>query len=576
MSGPTDSPAEIQALRNREEALRRRSLQDAERIARTELRARRLARELDLVRDQLRAANRPPVVSAGTAEQIRSLEARLAAFDNKSLGAVCKRQVQVLLDLVQIATPEFLRRLVRRYYLNFFYYRLYPERRPKLPPPAPATPIPAPAREKTADIGYAPFLEFKARVYRDLPLNFETISSHRQTGLVSIVLPVHNGARYLRQSVDSVLAQDYRDWELIAVDDGSTDDTPHILESYAADPRVRIIRQENQRLPAALTAGFAAARGEFYTWTSDDNIMMPDQLTELTTFLKEKPDVEMVYADEYVIDEDGQLAENSTFCPGYQIPPGSAVISRPQDPGELNFVSNNYIGGCFLYRAWAGKILGEYERSLFGFEDYDYWMRMNALFRISHLGIRKPLYRYRIHCSSLTARDRELRITRRMRDFVAVEEARRSFFAESFDITFAGRHPWFAELAKLYQEYGNNVFLLDNLSEASRYHYQITRAFSKSAIVFSGATPPRELEQFLEWSQGEEGAVRILIADGLPDVTLDALDWIVATGDAAWQQIAERYERTALRAGEASSLAWPLLAVVNARCYARRPADSEL
>jgi hypothetical protein len=300
--------------------------------------------------------------------------------------------------------------------------------------------------------------------------------------------------------------------------------------------------------------------------------MAPDQLTELTGFLSKQPNVEMVYADEYIIDEEGRPAEKSSFCPGYQIPPGSAIISRPQDPGELNFVSNNYIGGCFLYRAWAGKIVGDYDQRCFGFEDYDYWMRMNALFRISHLGVRKPLYHYRLHSSSLTARDRQLRITERMRAFVAVEESRRSFFAESFDITLAGRHPWFQELGKYYQEYGNNVFFIEGLTETTRYHYEVTRAFRKSAMVFSGAAPAAEFERYLEWSQVEDGVALILLTEdgspaALPDSILDRFDWIVVTGDG---QPGERHDPKTLWASSVASLAYPLLAAVNARCYARQ------
>ncbi|HLK61887.1 MAG TPA: glycosyltransferase [Bryobacteraceae bacterium] len=562
--------AEWKALRAREEALRQRSVRDSERIAYGELRVRRLCRELDQAKEELRTASRPAGALAGKGEYTQ-LEARLAALETKSLGAVCKRGLQVLLDLAQILTPELLRRLFRRYYLEYFYFRIYPERRPKATA-AQNGAIRAPDGVNYS--GYAPFIAFKDSLSRNLPMDF-AVSSQGREGLVSIVLPVYNGARYIQESLDSVLAQSYRDWELIVVDDGSTDETLQILEHYAADSRVCIIRQEHQRLPAALSRGFAAAHGEFYTWTSDDNRMEPDQLAELVAFLRERQDVEMVYADEYIIDEDGRPAVNSEFCPGYQVPPGSAVMSRPQDPGELNFVSNNYIGGCFLYRAWAGRIVGEYDPGCFGFEDYDYWMRMNALFRVSHLGVRKPLYHYRLHPSSLTARDKQLRITERMREFVAVEESRRRFFAGSFDITFVGRHPWFPELSKFYKEYGNNVFSMEGLTETARYHYEVTRAFEKSVIVFSSAISAKELEGLLEWAKGERGAVLVLLTDvgglqEMPDSILDAVHWIVAAGEAVGQQVGAKHDRKKLVAGSVAGVAYPLLAAVNTHCYGER------
>ena len=91
---------------------------------------------------------------------------------------------------------------------------------------------------------------------------------------ISVVLPVYNGERYLRESLDSILAQTMGDFELIVVDDCSTDATSVILAEYAVrDSRIRIIRNaENQKLPRSLNIGFAEARGEYLTWTSDDNV----------------------------------------------------------------------------------------------------------------------------------------------------------------------------------------------------------------------------------------------------------------------------------------------------------------
>ena len=106
--------------------------------------------------------------------------------------------------------------------------------------------------------------------------------SLQEKPLVSIVLPVYNGEKYLRESLDSILAQTMEDWELIAVDDCSKDATPQILADYAAsDSRIRVMRNaENQRLPRSLNIGFAEARGEFLTWTSDDNAYAPEALHE--------------------------------------------------------------------------------------------------------------------------------------------------------------------------------------------------------------------------------------------------------------------------------------------------------
>ena len=273
-------------------------------------------------------------------------------------------------------------------------------------------------------------------------------------GLVSVVLPVYNGARYLAESIESVLRQSYADLELIIVDDGSTDASAGIARAYRNDPRVRLIQQENRKLPAALNAGFAQARGEFFTWTSADNWMRPGMLTALTQFLQKNSDAEMVYADEELIDEGGEPALGTDFCEGYQSPCGSNRLRRPRDPGALSFDQNNYIGACFLYRAWAARAVGDYCEECFGFEDYDYWLRMNALFRIAHLGSDEVLYSYRLHPDSLSAQEKHLRIAERAGYALVGDGERRRFFADSFDITLQGRHPWFPLLAQCTAEPG--------------------------------------------------------------------------------------------------------------------------
>ena len=107
-------------------------------------------------------------------------------------------------------------------------------------------------------------------------------------GLVSVVLPVYNHAAMLRDAIESVLAQTYSDFELILVNDGSTRRRgSRCWPSMSGIRRVRILTQANQKLPKALSNGFEFARGEFWTWTSADNLMHPDQLRRQVEFLQQ-------------------------------------------------------------------------------------------------------------------------------------------------------------------------------------------------------------------------------------------------------------------------------------------------
>jgi len=207
-----------------------------------------------------------------------------------------------------------------------------------------------------------------------------------QTPRVSVVLPVHNGEAYLDAAIASILGQTYRDFELICVDDGSTDATPAILRRHAQrDSRVRIVtNRPNKGLPSALNAGFAAARGKLHTWTSDDNIARPHMLARLVAALEANPAAAIAHADYSVIDAGGRTI-------GYQkVGPAS----------ELLF--GNRIGAAFLYRAEVTRALMGYDETLFGVEDYDFWLRAARRFRFVALG--EDLYLYRRHGASLTDR----------------------------------------------------------------------------------------------------------------------------------------------------------------------------
>lgn len=247
--------------------------------------------------------------------------------------------------------------------------------------------------------------------------------------LVSVVLPVHNGAYLLAYAIRSVLAQTYRPLELIIVDDGSTDGIANVLAPYAGHPDVRILVQPNQRLPRALSQGFAHARGEYWTWTSDDNLMEPHQLERMVARLRADPDLGMTYADYRVIDDRGSPLADPAWRTHNRPMPGSGEVRLPRTTERLNVVPDNFIGPCFLYRGWIGRLLGDYDPEQ-GVEDYDYWMRINALFSIRHLGSDDLLYWYRVHADTLSTALRARPIVDKVEALMRTERARAACFAQ--------------------------------------------------------------------------------------------------------------------------------------------------
>lgn len=218
----------------------------------------------------------------------------------------------------------------------------------------------------------------------------------QRDGLVSVVLPVYNQATTLEAAIKSVLQQTYPQIELIIVNDGSTDETLAVLDGFATKPNVKILHQPNYRLPTALNRGFQSAAGEFYTWTSADNLMIPDQINRLVTYLRHHLDVALVYADFELIDETSQPVHSAANLIMRGETNSSAVRPR-REPARLNIGYESVVGPCFLYRSFLSLLIGQYNPELEGSEDFDYWIRIHNFFKINHLGSNEPLYKYRIH-----------------------------------------------------------------------------------------------------------------------------------------------------------------------------------
>ena len=273
------------------------------------------------------------------------------------------------------------------------------------------------------------FDRFKRERMAGLGVDLRGFKCPSVPGLVSVVLPAYNGADLIRESIDSVLAQSYRELELIVLaDDGSADGTGEVVDSYVGlDPRVKVVHHEHMNLPSALSKGFALARGEFLTWTACDNRMRPDLVSKLVDCLRRHPDWDAVYANMDLIGEDGGFLRDSPFWGGDQDPPGSEHVHLRWDTSELNVRPNNFVGLAFLYRDRVSWLIGGYSSIRFLVEDYDYWMRINELMTLRHADFREPLYEVRFHEKSLTSRQKELRIADCEKRLMVFDDFRRDF-----------------------------------------------------------------------------------------------------------------------------------------------------
>lgn len=296
-------------------------------------------------------------------------------------------------------------------------------------------------------------------------------------GKVSVILPVYNQADMIEQSITSVLKQTYKNFELIILDDGSTDDIDPILRKYADHPKIKILRQKNQKLPAALNNAFKFATGEFYTWTSADNISLPRQLETLVEYLQKNPKKAMVFSDYRAIDVNGHPLKEPGFRPQNQANHNMSIMRLPDEVTEDNFHASgdNYIGASFMYRRDVAWIIGDYALDTFGGEDYDYWLRIDNLFDIGHVS--KVLYKYRVHANTLNAKAIELNLGDNIRRLLKRDQLRRKYYKLGLKVKQVGikykLHTPTEKYNVLLYKYNRRSRLIDSINDRNNLNIVI-------------------------------------------------------------------------------------------------------
>lgn len=217
--------------------------------------------------------------------------------------------------------------------------------------------------------------------------------------LVSIAVPVYNTARFLPAALDSLLAQDYPNWEALLWDDGSTDGSSAIAADYAGlDARFRLLGNGRQNgNPRALAETLLDARGDFLGVLDGDDMLEPHALSAMLAFMESRPTLGMAYSQYVEIDEAAALIGKGKRC----ATPYSAHRML------LEFMTYHFR----LIRADAYRAAGGYDGTLDESADYDLCLRLSEQCAIEHLP--QPLYRYRIRRDSIShgSRLRQVRTT---------------------------------------------------------------------------------------------------------------------------------------------------------------------
>lgn len=202
---------------------------------------------------------------------------------------------------------------------------------------------------------------------------------------LTVLLPTYDSVTHVERAVESVLGQTFDDLELIVVDDGSTDGTREVVESFA-DERLRLlVREDRTGLPSALNRGIEAARGEYVARQDGDDYSAPERFERQVEYLDDHPSVAMIGTGARLLSETGTVVGRRR------------VLARPTFEDLLS--RNHFVHGSVMMRRDALGAVGGYDEFFDISEDYDLWLRLRARYPLRNID--EPLYALRIREGSV-------------------------------------------------------------------------------------------------------------------------------------------------------------------------------
>jgi len=203
-------------------------------------------------------------------------------------------------------------------------------------------------------------------------------------------MPVYNAARYLRAAIQSVLDQTYRNFELVVVDDGSEDESPAMLNEFAAaDPRIKIVSRPNTGIVGALNDGIAAASADLIARMDSDDLCEPERFEKQIAFLDANPDHVLVGSQVMMIDPEG-----ASLCPKRDTEYSHEKIDAAHLAHRWPLVHPT-----IMMRKSALQAVGGYRRKYEWLEDLDLFLRLAEVGKIA--SVREQLLKYRVHPDSI-------------------------------------------------------------------------------------------------------------------------------------------------------------------------------
>jgi glycosyltransferase involved in cell wall biosynthesis len=209
---------------------------------------------------------------------------------------------------------------------------------------------------------------------------------------VSVIIPTYNRAHLIREAIDSVLKQTYRDFEIIVVDDGSTDNTREVIDSYI-DPHIRYIYQENQGVSGAMNTGILVSKAKYIAWLASDNVMLEESLQKQVDFMEQHPEIGFCYSQAYFMDEKGR----PIWWRKARGDKKSCVRDGKEEIMRLLFRGGS---GPNMICRYCFDEVGLFDTSLRVGEDIDMCLRLSRKYSAGYIA--EPMGKARIHSKSIT------------------------------------------------------------------------------------------------------------------------------------------------------------------------------
>lgn len=198
------------------------------------------------------------------------------------------------------------------------------------------------------------------------------MNQHLTSPAISIILPVYNRAAYLNRCIQSVIGQTYGDWEIIAIDDGSTDDSLKVLKKFErTNKSIKVFTQQNMKLPLSRNRGIGESKGKFITFIDSDDRYTPNHLEERINFMKKHPEIDLIHG-------------------GIQIV-GNEYVRDKYNPSQFIHLSDCVVGATFFGKRKVFIELNGFKNISYS-EDSEFLSRAEKVFNVETVNFKTYIY----------------------------------------------------------------------------------------------------------------------------------------------------------------------------------------